>query len=125
RDWEELARWAAAGEHLAGEISYRYELALFLLWRALCARHDHDEETARRLCRRGTAMMGRLGQQPGESFFDALAAVQELGGDLRSAWKVRESELETTLGKGQLAYECLARLKRVRLLVKMGLAVEV
>jgi hypothetical protein len=124
RDFETLARWAVAGEECARDIGYRYELALFLLWRALCARREGDGASAKRLCRTGTAMMARLGQPPGESYFDALAAYHELGGDLNVAWQVRQRELETTLGKGQLAYECLVRLKRARLLVRMGLPAE-
>jgi hypothetical protein len=124
RDYSALLQWAAAGEQLAREITYRYELALFLLWRALCTRRAGDETTARRLCRSGTAAMARLGQPPGESYFDALAAYHEQGGELSAAWQVRQRELETSLGKGQFAYECLVRLKRVRLLVRMGAAAD-
>ena len=68
--------------------------------------------------------MARLGQPPGESYYDALAAFHELGDDSEQAWAVRERELDTTLGKGQLAYECLVRLKRVRLLMKLGRPME-
>jgi hypothetical protein len=120
-DHDGLARWSATGEQCAREIGYRYELALFLLWRALCARRDGAEEEARRLCRTGSSMMARLGQPPGESYFDALAAYHEAGGNLNAAWQVRQRELETTQGKGQLAYECLVRLKRTRLQVRLGL----
>src|SRR5437879_11182497 len=70
RDWAALAGYAAAGEERAREIGYRYELSLFLLWRALCARRDGGAEEARRLCRQGTSTMARLGQPPGESYFD-------------------------------------------------------
>ena len=121
REYESLAQWACTGEQRAREITYRYELALFLLWRALCARRAGDESTARRLFRTGTAAMARLGQPPGESYFDAVAAYHELGGDLNAAWQVRQRELETTRGKGQLAYECLVRLKRTRLVLLMAL----
>jgi hypothetical protein len=124
RDYDSLVRWAVTGEQRAREISYRYELALFLLWRALCARHEGAEATANRLCRSGTATMSRLGQPPGESYYDALAAYHERGEDLTGAWRVRQRELDTTLGKGQLAYECLVRLKRVRLLVRMDRPVQ-
>jgi hypothetical protein len=68
--------------------------------------------------------MSRLGQAPGESYYDALAAFHELGEDWKAAWQVRERELATTVGKGQLAYETQVHIKRVRLLVKMGLPVE-
>lgn len=119
-DWRGLVDYAVAGEARARAIDYRYELALFLLWQALAARRGGDEGRARRLCRQGTAQMARLGQPPGESYYDALAAYHEQGENLEAAWEVRGRELETTLGKGQLAYECLVYLKRVRLLTKLG-----
>jgi hypothetical protein len=120
RDWAALADYAATGEARARAIDYRYELALFLLWQALVARIEKNEDRARRLCRQGTSQMARLGQPPGESYYDALAAYHERGEDALAAWEVRQRELETTVGKGQLAYECLVHLKRVRLLRKLG-----
>jgi hypothetical protein len=123
-DWPGLAGWAASGEERARAISYRYELALFLLWQALCARRDGLEDQARRLARQGTAQMARLGQPPGESYYDALATFHEMGESHEAAWEVRQRELSTTLGKGQLAYECLVHLKRARLLRTMGRPVE-
>jgi hypothetical protein len=119
-DWSALAGHALAGEEIARTIEYRYELALFLLWRGLVARRDRREAEAQRLVRQGTAQMARLGQPPGESYYDALAAYHELGDNPRAAWEVRQRELETTLGKGQLAYECQVRIKRVRVLRRLG-----
>lgn len=118
-NWGGLAQSAEAGEALARELDYRYELALFLMWRAACAQRDGDARAARRLSRLGMATMSRLGQPPGESYFDALACYHALVGDLEAAWQAREQELVTTLGKGQIAYEAMVRLKRVRLLAKM------
>jgi hypothetical protein len=123
-DWTKLLGWARAGEERARTVNYRYELALFLLWRAVCARRQQREDEGRRLCRQGTNQMARLGQAPGESYYDALAAYHDLGEDWQEAWRVRQRELETTVGKGQLAYETQVRIKRVRLLVKMGLPAE-
>jgi hypothetical protein len=123
-DHEALAAWATTGEERARAIGYRYELSLFLLWQALCALHSGCDELATRLVRQGTAQMARLGQPPGESYYDALAAYHEIGERNEVAWEVRERELATTLGKGQLAYECLVRLKRVRLLKKLSWPME-
>jgi hypothetical protein len=120
KDWAELAGYAAAGEERARAIQYRYELSLFLLWRAVCARRDGREDEAGRLCGQGTSLMARLGQPPGESYYDALAGYHELGRDWQAAWQVRQRELEATAGKGQLAYECHVRLKRVRLARRLG-----
>jgi hypothetical protein len=115
-----LAACAIAGEERARAINYHYELALFLLWQALCARREGREEQARRLVTQGTQKMAHLGQPPGESWYDALASYHEVGKNCEAAWQVRQRELETTLGKGQLAYECLIRLKRTRLLQMLG-----
>ncbi len=123
-DWAGLADYAAAGEERARVIDYRYELSLFWLWRAVCAQRDKREAEAARLCRQGSALMARLGQPPGESYYDALAAYHELAGEWREAWEVRERELAATAGKGQLAYECQVRLKRVRLARRLGQAAE-
>jgi hypothetical protein len=118
-DWTSLASSAVTGEDRARAICYRYELALFLMWQALVSRRDRREEQAKRLARQATGQMSRLGQPPGESWYDALASYHELGENTQAAWDVRQRELDTTLGKGQLAYECLVRLKRVRLLKRM------
>jgi hypothetical protein len=126
RDWAGLAEYASTGEERARSVSrdYRYELALFLLWQALCARRDGHSEHAKRLARQGTAQMARLGQPPGESYYDALAYFHEMSENSEESWQVRQRELETTVGKGQLAYECLVRLKRVKLLKKLGAPLE-
>lgn len=120
QDWAALREYAGSGEERARSVQYRYELSLFFLWQALWARREGLEDEAKRLCRQGTAQMARLGQPPGESYYDALAAFHELAGDLEAAWEVRERELATTVGKGQLAYEAQVRLKRVRLLRGRG-----
>jgi hypothetical protein len=118
-DFDALAGHAALGEECAREMQYRYELAQFILWRAMLARRVGDDD-ARRLCRQATHQMARLGQPPGESYYDALAAYHAAGGDLAAAWPVRERELATSIGKGQLAYEAQVRIKRVRLLRRLG-----
>jgi hypothetical protein len=117
-DWQALADRACAGEEQARLLDYQYELALFLLWQAACERRAGQEDRARRLARQGAARMARLGQPPGESYFDAVAAYHELAQDYETAWKERCRELTNAAGKGQLAYECLIRLKCVRLLLK-------
>ncbi|MFO0876482.1 MAG: hypothetical protein U0840_03835 [Gemmataceae bacterium] len=119
-DWECLEECATVGEERARAIQYRYELALFLLWRAACARRTHREEESRGWFRQGVAQMARLGQLPSESYFDAVAEYHTLGENLQAAWKTRERELEVIRDRGQLAYECQVRVKRVLLLRQMG-----
>jgi hypothetical protein len=125
-DWPALLDYATAGEELARSqgTKYRYELAAFVLSQALWSRHEGREEEAKRLCRRATAQMARLGKTGDGSYYDALCAYHELGGELERALRARDRELEEIQGKGQLAYECECRLKRCQLLRKMGLPLE-
>ncbi len=111
---------ARAGEELARRLGYSYEQALCTLWRAVCAIQAGDEHQARPLFRQGVARMGRLGQPPGESYFDAVARYHELAGDPEAEWATREAELAAMRGKGQSAYETMVRIKRVRLLRRLG-----
>ncbi|MFQ3592007.1 MAG: hypothetical protein SNJ82_02325 [Gemmataceae bacterium] len=115
-DWASLSRWADLGEEKARQADYRYELALFLLWRALVALLGGDRPGAARLHRLALATMQRIGQAPGESYYDTLARYAEQAGQLPQAWAIREEELRRLIGKGQLAYEAQVRIKRVRLL---------
>jgi hypothetical protein len=119
-DWRALEEFARAGEERARQLEYRYELALLLLWRAVCARHDGREEEGRRLCRQGVGRMARLGKAPDDSYFDSLAAFHELGGQFEEALHVRDRELAECINKGQVAYEVECRLKRCKLLRRMG-----
>lgn len=125
-DWSALMGYARAGEEVARNqgTKYPYELAAFLLAQALWSRHEGREEEAKRLYRRATAQMGRLGKAGDSSYYDALCAYHELGGQLTHALRARDRELEEIRGKGQLAYECECRLKRCRLVRKMGLPLE-
>ncbi|MBY0229363.1 MAG: hypothetical protein K2W96_08805, partial [Gemmataceae bacterium] len=119
-DWARLAAHAATGEELARGLGYRYELALFLMWRAASARRAGDLHAGKRFRRQAVATMERLGQPPGESWFDALASFHEEAGELEEAWQVREQELARCAGRGQLSYEASIRLKRVKLLRRLG-----
>jgi hypothetical protein len=119
-DWQALEEYAVTGEDRARRLDYKYELAILLLWQAVCARHVGRDELARRLCRQGVGRMGRLGKPPDDSYFDSLAAFHELGGDFTAALEVRDRELAECHDKGQFAYEVECRLKRCRLLKRMG-----
>ncbi len=120
-DWDGVAGHAAATEELTRRVDpSQAQLAEALLWQAVLARRAGDEPTARRLCRRAAARMGRLRTPPGDNYFDALALYHELGDNPARALEVRERELETVSGKGRLASECEAHVKRCRLLARLG-----
>jgi hypothetical protein len=120
-DWDALKEWAAAGEETARRRDKQLELAKFLAWRALLERRDGNEPAARRLIRAATARASRLKAVPGESYYDALAAYHEQGGETGAALTVRDQELKAIAGKGRHTHEARCRLKRCRLLAQMGL----
>ena len=95
-----------------------------MVWRALLKRREGDDDTARRLFRSAQSRLGRLKSMPGESYFDAVCAFHEQGGDLGAALTVRDQELQMITGKGRLTHEARCRLKRCRLLAQMGLPLE-
>jgi hypothetical protein len=120
-DDDSLRLWAPAGEELARALANKQsELAAFVLWQALLARRDGDEERGRRLVRAATARMGRLKAPPGEAYFDAWAAYHEQGGNLLGAVQVRDRQLATVVNTGQAAYEARVRLGRCRLLARLA-----
>jgi len=125
RDWARLGEYAATGEELARRRGARFELALFLLWRALMARQEGREEDARRQQRLAAAQMARLGKAPDDAWFEALAAYHEQGDNMTAALRTRDRQLEVIGDKGQLDSEWKCRLERCRLLVKMGRPVAV
>jgi hypothetical protein len=120
-DWDALGENARAGEEHARRRGHKLELAQFLVWRALWARHERAEEEARRRVRQATAQVARLGMPPTEAYHDALAAFYELAGDLPAALEVRRRQLADLAGKGHLAVEADCRIKTCRLLASMGL----
>jgi hypothetical protein len=123
-DWGALREWATAGEETARRRDKQLELAKFLAWRALLERRAGNEDTARRLFRAATSRAARLKAVPGESYYDALCAYHEQGGESGAALTVRDQELKTLAGKGRLTHETRCRLKRCRLLAQMGLPLE-
>jgi hypothetical protein len=120
-DWDALQEWAAAGEETARRRDKQLELAKFLAWRALLERRAGNEDTARRLFRAAVSRSARLKAVPGESYYDALCAYHEQCGEPGAALTVRDQELKVIGGKGRLTHETRSRLKRCRLLARMGL----
>jgi hypothetical protein len=123
-NWDELELYAELGEQRARDIGYRYELALFLMWRALTAQRQGNAARARGFYRTASGIMTRLGQPPGESYYDAIARFQEESGHLEAAWEAREQEWHQIRDKGQLAYEAQVCVKRVRLLRLLNKPIE-
>jgi hypothetical protein len=120
-DWDAVAGYARQAEEVARRVDEgQGELAESLTWQALLARRDGDEVRARRCCRGAVARMARLRQPPRSEYFDARAVYHEQGGDLAAALRVRDRELEAVRGRGRLADECSALIKRCRLLALLG-----
>jgi hypothetical protein len=123
-DWDGLSAWADAGAETARRRDKQLELAKFLAWKALLERRAGNEDAARRLCRAAASRVARLKAVPGESYYDALAAFHEQGGDPGEALTVRDQELKRIAGKGRLAHEARCRVARCRLLAQTGLPLE-
>ena len=119
-DPESLAKHAALGEEKARLSGEQMPLVEFHLWRALLARRSGDETQALSLRRTAIARMSRLKHPPTFHWFNALCAWSLDENDLPAALRVRDRELATIAGCGQLAYECYCHVERCRLLARMG-----
>ncbi len=64
--------------------------------------------------------MSRLKQRPTRHWFNALCAWALHENDAAAALRVRDEELATIVGRGQLGYECYCHVERCRLLARMG-----
>jgi hypothetical protein len=120
-DWEGVAGYASSTEEVARRVHQsESELAESLLWQAVLARREGDEDTARRRYRAATGRMGRLRRPASDEYYDALVLYHDLGDNLALALKARERQLQAVSGQGQLAYECKVHVKRCRLLARLG-----
>ncbi|HKB38658.1 MAG TPA: hypothetical protein VKD72_19595, partial [Gemmataceae bacterium] len=124
QDWEALREWSGEGEALARRTDEHLKVAEFLLWQALLARRDGDEELARRHLRRALSRSRRVRSLPGTAYYNVLCAYHELGGELDRALEVRDLELRRLEGKGRLHDETRCRVKRCRLLGQLGRPLE-
>src|SRR5260221_2806176 len=114
--------YATNAETFARRVGRKKRIATALAWQALVARKHGDEEAAQRLCRQALAQAETLGVSP--SYYEPLCDYHEIGGEPDKALKMRDRQLEDLIGTGYIHDECEIRLKRCRLLGRMGLPVE-
>jgi hypothetical protein len=119
-DWDELRELAELGEQAARQSDLQMELSEFLLWQAVLARHEGNEERGRRLHRQSTARVARLRMPPDRAFYDAVCEFHQLGGEPARALQARRRELRAIAGMGRLAYEARCRARICRLLAQLG-----
>lgn len=119
-DWEALAGRAEVGEEMARKVGHKVELASMQLWGALAAQHVGDMEKARRLYRQSIVGVSRLRMPPEAKYFDALCGYLEADENVEGQLSVRDRELTTLLNKGRIEAESQCRLKRCRLLARLG-----
>ncbi len=119
-DWDALRESATEGEALARRTDEHLKVAEFLLWQALLARREGDEELGRRRLRHALSRSRSVRALPGTGYYNILCAYHEMGGELEKALEVRDVELRRLLGKGRLHDECRCRVKRCGLLARMG-----
>jgi hypothetical protein len=115
-----LADHAVLGEETSTRSGEQIPLSECQLWRALLARQAGDEARARTLRFSASARMARMKQPPTPHWFNALCAWALQEEDLPAALRVRDQELATCAGRGQLAYESSCHIERCRLLARMG-----
>jgi hypothetical protein len=121
KEWENVRQYAELGiELVEKEDTYQYEFACFLAWWAVWLRREGAVDRARRAMQQALTIMGRLGIQPGEPFYDARAEYHQLGQEWEQIRKIREQEFSSSVGKGQLAYECRILLKQLEVAVQCG-----
>ena len=123
-DWKNLGERGAAGEELARKVGHKLELSGLLLWQALAALHAGDAAAARRLYRQSVVGVSRLRMPPEPKYFDAMCAFLEAEGNVEGQLTVRERELATLTDKGRFDAESRCRLKRCRLLARLGRPIE-
>ena len=119
-DWEALAENAALGEVRSRRAGEQLPLSECQLWQALLALRAGEEVRARAVRRPAVARMSRLKQRPTRHWFNALCAWALHENDAAAALRVRDEELATIVGRGQLGYECCCHVERCRLLARMG-----
>ena len=119
-DRKALADHAALGEETAKRAWEQIPQAECQLWRALLARQAGDETRAQSLYLSALARRARMQQPPSPHWFNALCAWALHEDDLPAALRVRELELATCAGRGQLAYESYCHVERCRLLARIG-----
>jgi len=117
---EALADHAQLGEETAKRSGEQIPQSECQLWRALLARQAGDETRAQALRLPAIARMARMKQRPSPHWFNALCAWALHEDDLAAALCVRDLELATCAGRGQLAYESTCHVERCRLLARMG-----
>ncbi|MDX1933909.1 MAG: hypothetical protein SFU56_15020 [Capsulimonadales bacterium] len=118
-DFESLRHWSGAGKLFVGRMGNTSSNIELLMWEALALEECGRSEEAARRCRLAEALAQRSGQVPDSGYFDALATYREYCGQPGEALAVRGLELlQSVLGAPYL--ECLCRLKRLRLLIRLG-----
>ncbi len=103
--WDELLGVARDGEELAVHVRSRpHWIGEYLIWQALALRHLKREDEAKRAYQTGISRMARLKVTPSASYFDALCAYHEAGGNLSAAVALRDQQLRHTIASGSPYY---------------------
>lgn len=121
-DLEATLDYAFEAETWARRFNRKRRISSALSWQALVARKRGDEETAERLFRQALAQAEELGVPP--SYYEPLCEFHEAGGQADNALKLRDRQINELAGKGYNHDECELRLKRCRLLGRMGLPLD-
>ncbi len=119
-DWAKVAHWAGLGETFEGRevgIPYVHEL---LLWGAAAERQAGRPDAAEERCRRVLDLSRSRPGTPTPGFFDAYFAYCSLDSGPQAALDACDLELATLASRGEILRECVVRLRRRALLIRLG-----
>jgi hypothetical protein len=119
KNWEQVGRWAKAGQELAEAVGHQCERAETVAWQAVVALHTGNRTEATRLYNFATSTAKGLGMPPNRGYFEAMVAYALASNDLEGALAAREDELRTIENRGRLLYETRLHIERCRYLSRL------
>lgn len=120
QEYEQALAYAIEMEEQSRRCGKKSGIVVAYEVRAVIARKQGYEDEAREHFRIKLSHESHLGTKRGSFSYDLMCEYHELGGESDKSWALREKQLEEVVGKGFFYEECWIRLKRCRLLGRMG-----
>lgn len=116
---DQLRDLATLGEEIARREAQNGGVTAFLMWRALAARWDGQENEAQRFCRRAMTLQSRLPPPRNSALFGAVE-FHLAGGDLERALQICQTDVRILHAHELTFLLADARLRKCRLLLQLG-----
>ncbi len=124
RKFKEALDYATLGEEAARRAERKVAAIEFLCWQALLTRKTGDEEAAQKLYKTVTTNIAWYESKPSSQYYYTLCEFHEFKHEYALALQLRDRQLKEVLESGSIHKEVQCRLRRCRLLVKMGRPVQ-